>query len=74
LPHPPHSPEFTPSYFHLFGPIKNTLRGRSLGMMTKLSREWKCGSDRSNKTSPRDKGLCFQMVNNRRKRWRLRSK
>ena len=27
LPHPPHSPDLTPSDFHLFGPLKDSLRG-----------------------------------------------
>jgi transposase len=28
LPHPPYSPDLTPSDFHLFGPIKDGLRGK----------------------------------------------
>ena len=27
LPHPPYSPDLVPSYFHLFGPLKDALRG-----------------------------------------------
>jgi hypothetical protein len=27
LPTPPYSPDLAPSYFHLFGPLKDTLRG-----------------------------------------------
>jgi len=27
LPHPPHSPDLTLSDFHLFGPLKDALRG-----------------------------------------------
>jgi histone-lysine N-methyltransferase SETMAR len=28
LPHPPYSPDLAPSDFHLFGPLKDALRGR----------------------------------------------
>ena len=28
LPHPPYSPDLTPCDFHLFGPLKESLRGR----------------------------------------------
>jgi len=28
LEHPAYSPDLAPSYFHLFGPLKNALRGR----------------------------------------------
>jgi histone-lysine N-methyltransferase SETMAR len=28
LPHPPYSPNLAPSDFHLFGPLKDALRGR----------------------------------------------
>ena len=28
LPNPPYSPDLAPPYFHLFGPLKDTLRGR----------------------------------------------
>jgi hypothetical protein len=28
LPHPPYSPDLTPSDFHLFGPMKDGLRGQ----------------------------------------------
>jgi len=27
VPHPPHSPDLVPSDFHLFGPLKDALRG-----------------------------------------------
>ena len=30
LPHPPYSPDFAPSDFHLFGPMKDGLRGQHL--------------------------------------------
>jgi hypothetical protein len=28
LPHPAHSPDLAPSDYHLFGPVKDALRGR----------------------------------------------
>lgn len=31
LPHPPYSPDLAPSDFHLFGPLKNSLRGIHFG-------------------------------------------
>ena len=30
LPHPPNSPDFAPSDFHLLGPLKEVLRGTKL--------------------------------------------
>jgi histone-lysine N-methyltransferase SETMAR len=29
LPHPPYSPDLAPSYFHVFGPLKGTMGGKS---------------------------------------------
>ncbi|GFN76156.1 histone-lysine N-methyltransferase SETMAR [Plakobranchus ocellatus] len=34
IPHPAHSPDFAPSDFHLFGPLKRPLGGKSLRMKT----------------------------------------
>jgi histone-lysine N-methyltransferase SETMAR len=31
LPHPPYSPDLTPSYFHLFGAPKDAIRGKRVG-------------------------------------------
>ena len=32
LPHPPYSPDLAPSHFHLFGPLKESLRGRKFNL------------------------------------------
>jgi hypothetical protein len=32
LPHPPHFPDLAPSDFHLFGPLKQFLRGRKFNL------------------------------------------
>jgi histone-lysine N-methyltransferase SETMAR len=36
LPHPPHSPDFAPSDFHLFGALKDAIRGKSFGSDDKV--------------------------------------
>ncbi|XP_067929379.1 uncharacterized protein [Watersipora subatra] len=41
--HPPYSPELAPSDFHLFGPLKNHMRGKHFttdAAVTKAVREW----------------------------------
>jgi histone-lysine N-methyltransferase SETMAR len=32
LPHPPYSPDLAPSDYHIFGPLKETLRGHRFGL------------------------------------------
>jgi histone-lysine N-methyltransferase SETMAR len=32
LPHLPYSPDLAPSHFHLFGPLKESLRGRKFNL------------------------------------------
>ena len=36
LPHPAYSPDLAPSDFHLFGPLKDPLRGRRFGCESEL--------------------------------------
>ena len=43
LPHPPYSPDVVPSDFHLFGPLKDALRGTRFEddeSMTRAVRTW----------------------------------
>jgi hypothetical protein len=35
LPHPPYSPDLAPSDYHLFGPLKEHLGGKSFAVMMK---------------------------------------
>jgi hypothetical protein len=41
LPHPPHSPDLPSSGFHLFGALKNAIRGRGFGNDDKVIEEVK---------------------------------
>lgn len=47
LPHPPYSPDFVPSDFHLFGPMKDGLRVHFLDKDSSISaaRKWVASSD-----------------------------
>jgi hypothetical protein len=50
LPHPPYSPDLTPSYFHLFGCLKDALRGTHLdddNSIIKAVRKWLHRQDKS---------------------------
>ena len=50
VPHPPYSPDLAPSDYHLFGPLKNHLRGTKFSddeAVKEICREWL-------KSQPRD--------------------
>ena len=45
LPHPPYSPDFTPSDFHFFGPLKEAMGGKSFRSDEEVQQavhEWLC--------------------------------
>ena len=39
LPHPPYSPDLAPSDFHVFGPLKEAIRGKSFRSDKKVQQE-----------------------------------
>jgi hypothetical protein len=45
-PHPPYSPDLAPSDFHLFGPLKDALRGRRFA-----DTNWNTGGVKSSNAS-----------------------
>jgi hypothetical protein len=40
LPHPAHSPDLTPAGYHLFGPVKNAVRGCHIADGNKLNQSF----------------------------------
>jgi histone-lysine N-methyltransferase SETMAR len=48
LPHPPYSPDLTPSDFHLFGQLKKALRGKKFEddeAVIHAAKTWLCDQD-----------------------------
>ena len=48
--HPPYSPDLAPSDYHLFGPLKEALRGRRFTLDQEVKEECMCGSLLSQKS------------------------